>query len=725
MVPTRLRVPFGFLAVLALGALASAPPASADAEQLRAAFDDYAAGRHEEALTKLREYVQTNPGNDEVYAVLKQVDERVKIRALAQGGEHERLMRYLLEKARPVVDEQKRDPETIARLVEEAIDGEADVRRRAGMQLAGSAGDYAVPALLPHLASADAEKVVNAIFALQYIGSEAVPPLSEAMSSDDARLRAYVAVVLGDIRDPRAIPVLLRAAQKDPDENVRAKAVAALQKIRPTGPAQGSAADSFVRVGERYLSGDPMAVAELDEVYSVWQWQDGNLVRHEVPKAFYGYHQAELHAAKALEVQPNHRGARSLLVRSILAQKVEGTLLGEQAPEALAGATDLAAAQGFEAASDALADAMAMRQWDIATEAAGVVRMTYDRRPLQGHPLGRALTAPDRRLRYAAAVAALRMSPPGPFENSQEVPALAAQAASEVALRQVLVIDDRDQARGRMLVDLRQAGYLVADDADGFRGVARAKAMPALDVVVVRADLGDPANTLPSYRYKSSLSVIDELMADARTRNAKIVVVASGETPERLEATKAFLTQKYGDKIAGFVEEPLVASAYLPTIESAVGAIEDGPQRTRALALAADAAAAFADANTACTAWNFQVAVEPLSTGAAEGPSPEIRLNAARALGNLRAGGGPGLAAALKDAEAPEELKVAAARALGLVLSKNPPQADEIDVLVATAKAGGAVGAEALRALGMAKTPPEAALTVYRDHRLDIYRKAE
>jgi CheY-like chemotaxis protein len=368
---------------------------------------------------------------------------------------------------------------------------------------------------------------------------------------------------------------------------------------------------------------------------------------------------------------------------------------------------------------------MAMQAWDIATEGTRVVQMTYDRRPLQGHPIARALVAPDRRLRYAAAVAALRMSPPGPFENSQEVPALAAQAASEVALRQVLVIDDRDQARGRMLVDLRGAGYLVTDDRDGFRGVARAKSMPALDVVVVRADLGDPENTLPSYRYKSSLSVIDELLADVRTRNARIVVVASGETPDRLEATKALLTEKYGDKIAGFVEEPLVASAYLPTIEAAVGKAEDGPQRTRAMALAADAAAAFAEANVGCTAWNFQVAVDPLSTGAAEGPSPEIRLNAARALGNLRAGGGAGLAAVLKDAEAPEELKIAAARSLGAVLSSNPPQADEIEVLVATAKAGGAVGAEALRALGLARTPPDAALGVYRDHRLDLYKKTE
>jgi hypothetical protein len=287
------------------------------------------------------------------------------------------------------------------------------------------------------------------------------------------------------------------------------------------------------------------------------------------------------------------------------------------------------------------------------------------------------------------------------------------------------VIDDRDESRARLLQDLRGAGYLVADDSDGFRGVTRAKAMPALDVIVVRADLGDPNSTIPSYRYRSSLTVIDEILADARTRDARVVVVASGETPERLEATKALLTQKYGDKIAGFIEEPLVATAYLPTVEAAVKKAGDGPERARAVALAADAAAAFAEANAACTAWDFRVAVAPLSAGAAEGVAPEIQLAAVRALGNLRAGGGPALATVLKADGAAEELKVAAARALGAVLSKNPAQADEVDVLLAASKTEGALGAEALKALGQARLTPEQARQVYEQHRLAIAKKSE
>src|SRR5262245_396468 len=241
---------------------AMAAPASADKAALESAFEDYAAGKYDDALKKLNEYVASNPGDDEVYAVLRNVSETVKLRALAAGGDHERYMRYLLDKARPVVERTKRDPDAIKALVEQALSGEIDVRRRADLELATRNGDYAVPYLLPALGDADAGKVVNAMFALHAIGSEAVLPLSQVvMHSGDARLRGFAAAVLGDIRDARALPALRRAVEKDEDEGVKQKATAAISKIRPDASSL-SAADSFTRVGERYLANDPTTLAE-------------------------------------------------------------------------------------------------------------------------------------------------------------------------------------------------------------------------------------------------------------------------------------------------------------------------------------------------------------------------------------------------------------------------------------------------------------------------------
>src|SRR5262245_59014034 len=72
--------------VVVLGA-AFASPGNADKATLESAFEDYAAGRLDDALKKLTEYVASNPGDDEVYAVLRNVDEAVKLRALAAGGD--------------------------------------------------------------------------------------------------------------------------------------------------------------------------------------------------------------------------------------------------------------------------------------------------------------------------------------------------------------------------------------------------------------------------------------------------------------------------------------------------------------------------------------------------------------------------------------------------------------------------------------------------------------
>ena len=701
----------------------SAPTARADGSQLKAALDDYAAGKLEDALKKLQEYVAANPGDDEVYGVLRTVDESVKLRALAAGGESERLMRYLLDKARPSVEARKRDPDRIKKLVDMAMSGDIDVRRHAGLELAMSSGDYAVPYLLPHLGDTEVEKVVNAMFAFHDIGAEAVLPLCEALTgSGDARLRKYVAALLGDLKDPRALPALRRATEKDADGDVKAKASDSIRRIRPDGVAM-SAAASYVKLGQMYYNGEPTMISELDQVHNVWAWEGDGLVRYEVPAGIYSYVLAERHAAEALALDPSLLAARSLLVRATLSESLEAKAMGEKAPEAAKGAWDLAVSQGFDAASAALGDAVAQRNWDVAVEACRVLAATYGGQDLAGTALERAIGATERRVQYAAAVAALRMSPSKPFAGSQQVPALAAQAASETALRQVFVIDDMNEARNHMLQDLREGGYVVADETDGYRGVARVQATPTLDVVVVRGDLG-AETALPSMKWKSTMAVIDELLADARTKNMRIVVVVGGGEAA-VAAKKTFLTTKYGDKIAGYVEEPLVATAYLPIIEAAVKKGELSKGGAAALAIAAEAADAFAAANAHCSAWDFKVAIDPLANNAQEGANDEIKMNAVRALGNLRAGGSAALAAILKG-DAKEELKVAAAKALGQVLSRNAATGDEIDVLIASAKAGGAVGSAAMGALGQAKgVSGDALRAAYGDHKMGLGTKGE
>lgn len=710
-----------------LGGILGPAPAVADEGGLTAALEDYAAGRYEAALEKLRIYVASNPGDDDVYAILRDADEKVLLRALARQGEHERLMKYLLDKARPGVRQTRMDPDEIQDMVEMAVNDESlDKRRKAGVRLI-VAGGHAVPYLYPYLARSDATVVVNTMLALQRLNVGAVPALVEVLQSDNPRLRGNAAAVLGDLRDPLAVPALLRLKEGDEDEGVRTKATAALTKISDGRRLPSSAANAFWSLGERFLTDDPSLVMDFGASRDVWKWKDGELAPYTVPAYLYGPQMAEQMAYDALALNPDLLPARSLLVRALLSQKLVGDVIaadGGEKPDVLAGAFDLAATQGFDAATAALRHALKNRDWDLAIEAMHLCVTTHGAERLAGHPLGAALLAPERRVRYEAAISALYMSPQRGLPNADKVAHLAAQAASEHAVRQGLVIDDRSETRNRLLMDLAHAGYVAASADNGAKGVSMAKNAPTLDFVIVRADLGDPATTIASNRHVSSIMAIDELKYDARTRDMRIIVLIAETMEGKVAAIREFFENKYNDKIAGYIVVPIDTASSMELVREAADAGELNPGRERANELAARAAMAFASTDFSCATYNLKVAVDPLATAAVDGPTAGVKLAATKALGNLRKGGADALMQVLAG-DGDEDLRVAAATSLGQVLSAVDGTEDQVKALIDASMGEGAVAEAALKALGMAKSlTPEQRRAIFEAHRLTVAESA-
>lgn len=727
MKAARLRALFLALTSVAalVGAFSSARPAQADGAALEQAIQAYKEDRFEDALAKLREYVASNPGDEEVYALLRAVDEKVLLKGMAQQGEHEKLLKYLLGKARPTPAAQQVEAEWLKARVEESVNSaDFDVRRRAAMQLR-QAGDLAVPLLVPYLGNTEAGTVVSALTALSYLGEDATLPLVEALQSEDARVRGFAAAALGNAGDPRAAAALKAVADTDSDPGAKEKAAQAFAKVGGRG---GSAADLYVQQGERYYARDAAVVEGWENMRNLWRWEGGALARYEVPSYLYPYQLAEECAHDALALDAGHRGGRALLVRSILAQKVEGDVLvsnGKTAPEALAGAFNLAASQGFQAASDALRAALSAKDWDVVVELCDLCAATYGKEDLSGHPLGEALVAPERRVNYAAAIAALLMSPKrAGLANADKVATLAARAASERAVRQVLVIDSNDELRTKLVLELAHSKYVAAGEANGFEGVARAKNSPTLDVIVVAAMLDDVSRTVPSRRHYSSLAVIDELLADTRTKDMKILVRIDATPENQAEAVQKMFADKYGDKVAGFLATPLVATAALQAIDAAADKVELNPDRERANKLAVKAANALAKTDFSCASFGLQVALDPLVEAASgSDSSAELKLAATKALGNIRVGGSAALAKLVAEGEG-DDLKVAAATALGNVLSAVEGAPEDVDALIAASKAGGELGKAALAALGQVKRmTPEQRNAAFKDHRLPLATK--
>lgn len=389
MKATRLRVSFAATVALALFVMVCAPNmVSADPSDLQSALDDYAAGRPDQALEKLRAYVQGNPSNEEVYGILRDVEETLLLNAMAKGGEHERYIKYLLGKASPP-DAGGMDDDAIKAKVKEAVES-SDVDARIAARIAlRAAGELAVPHLVGYLSSTDAATVVNAILALQQIHSDATVPLIEALGSDDANTRGYAAAVLGQIGDKRAGPALL-AASGDEDAGVATKASEAAGKVG----AFGSASDAYVAMGNRYYDDEQDIVRAYNPTMNMWRWEDGGLARYAVPAYLYANQQAEEHAADALAADANNSSARVLLVRALLGQMVESKARaahGKEAPEALNGAMGVAKSMGFDAAAGALAASVDAADWEVAGACCGLMAQNYGGESLDNTALPAAL----------------------------------------------------------------------------------------------------------------------------------------------------------------------------------------------------------------------------------------------------------------------------------------------------------------------------------------------
>jgi hypothetical protein len=272
-------------------------------------------------------------------------------------------------------------------------------------------------------------------------------------------------------------------------------------------------------------------------------------------------------------------------------------------------------------------------------------------------------------------------------------------------------------------MDLARSGFVVSGEPSGTEGVSRAKMAPSVDVIVVRADLGDPSHRTELDQYSSSILVLDELLLDARTKDMRLVVLLPEGQADVVEAHKTFFTNKYGDKLKGFIGSPIDTASMTETVDAAAKAGDLSPDEARAHRLAATAAEAFAKTDFSCMAYNLKDAVEPLSAAATGGPTPEVRLSAVRALGNIRAGGAEALVKVLREGEN-DEIKTAAANALGNVLAVVKAAPGEVEALLEASKTEGELGLAALRALGKVRDmDPALRLQIFREHRLQVGTK--
>lgn len=487
------------------------------------------------------------------------------------------------------------DPEQIAEFVD-AYMSDADTTRNLlrAASIRDSYGDFAVPYIQANYMHSDNQDYrYRARLLLASLGAQAVNAIIQCFYSTEMYDRQTGALALGDIRDPRAMPILAKHFQdKNEEELVREACRSAIEWIRSDNPEQdkkvnnakdlfflqaegtyrNNAAGRYYRnrlVGTTYQGQLPVAMYGYDRSYTIWKWipnEDGEqqLVSQEVPLWAFADIMAEESCLQAFELglaQAGGNASSDAFVRDTEAllscvhmhMYTEGRgryyngsdeerefvtqLLGERGfvPNAhgfglgalggspvLYTALERSLADGYPAVSVSLCDAIAL-QGDTSV---------IGKAP--GASMIRALTDPDRSVRYAAARALVQLGATTSFGNNTLVEQVAIRNLQETQARSVLVIIEDEALRNRYLSDLESLGHSATGARTLEEGADMAMQGPPWDAIIIDGDLAVapvfvfelPAMGGASDRPERSEPIFHLLKKDVRTSDIPVLIAS-------------------------------------------------------------------------------------------------------------------------------------------------------------------------------------------------------
>ena len=374
------------------------------------------------------------------------------------------------------------------------------------------AGPYAVPAILRALQQPGLSPEDRVPYAenLGRLDRGAVPPLIATLDSPDPKLAGDAARALGRIGDPRAIPALTYlAAKRNPESAARPQVVAAIEAI--TSVPFGSQPQTPPRVladeARRYHL---HLVRFPGQGVILWDWDPaGNTPAPRAATVREAERDLGLRAAReALDLDPTDRSIQAILVALAL----------DHDP---AGGTPAALAAGPYVLGDVLRTAIADGRSGLATVAATLLGRIVDRDDLatggRPDPLVEALSAPDRRVQFAAAEALVRLDPRRAFSGSSRVVPVLTRFLSTQGVPRAVVVDGNPIRGAQSAGFLRALGYDAQVATTGAEGFSLASSSADVELILTEPTFVNDAWTLTD--------LLGNLKADGRTAGIPVVIV--------------------------------------------------------------------------------------------------------------------------------------------------------------------------------------------------------
>ncbi len=327
-------------------------------DKVRAALgegmDLYKRGKYQEASSKFEEAFQMKPDSDQVYAFIKRAGEDL-VAGMMNSPERKMqdIGRRLYELAKPG-EPLREKKEVVLKYIEDLKSEQHEIWRNGFWHLKNF-GPYCVRFVLPSLGNAQEDKFRSRVMLLlTEIGVDGSLALVEALDAKNEVLRQNAAIVLGNIKDERAIPALKRLVE-DPNEqspNVKKFANEALRKIIRTKDAAQwrKATDYYYELATKYYYSHSSVIFVWQRAYLIWKWDDANQVLTERKVARFAFNEqlAEEALFDLLALDPNYKDSTGQTALGLLA------------------CVEFAQALEAEAAVDAAVDALKVGELDKA-----------------------------------------------------------------------------------------------------------------------------------------------------------------------------------------------------------------------------------------------------------------------------------------------------------------------------------------------------------------------
>ena len=308
--------------------------------------DLYKKGKYAEASSKFEEAFQLKPSSDQVYAFIQRAGEDMIGRMMNDPDRKiQDIGRRLMEMAKP--GEPFREGKAVVLKYIEDLKSEDHAVWRNGFWHLKNIGPWAVRFLMPVLADQQQDRYRSRVMLLfTEMGIDCSLAVVEALDSKNPFVRQNAAIVLGNIKDERAIPALKRVSEdaNEPAEVKKFANEALLKIIRGKDAAQWKkAVDYYYELATKFYYSHSSVIHTFQRHYLIWKWDTEKdvLTERKVARMLYNKQLAEEALFDLLALDPNYTdkatglSAWSLLVSVNFSQALESKAAIEAALQAL------------------------------------------------------------------------------------------------------------------------------------------------------------------------------------------------------------------------------------------------------------------------------------------------------------------------------------------------------------------------------------------------------